>query len=288
MNKLAFLPLCFLLAGCSSPVNENPVKSKTDSSKAEESSIQESSMVIIPMSYKVLFIGNNFTHYNDLEKVSKEIATSAGLDFDADRVAISAHHLYEYATAGDEGAKEIASKLEATQYTHIILQEHSTYPVSNYGGFLSGARSLAETIKAKQPNADIRLYQTWGFQNMVGNYGDSIATCEQALCKAYQDCAKALDLKIHYVGKAFTKWIQDYPTQSPYYSGDNKHPSFLGTYLSGLIHVKSLTGVDLSKVTYQGKQGRYNNYGETYVSDTNKANLIQVAEKIYKDYGTNY
>lgn len=280
MNKrlLLFLP-SLALGACSSPVNEHP------SSRLSSRSSSESSSEVTPKSYNVLFIGNSFTHYNDLEVVSQNIATNLGIDFTAERIAISAHHLYEYANPEDEGAKLIAAKIAGKSYTHIILQEHSTYPVSNYNLFLEGARSLVQTFRENQPGADIRLYQTWAFQNMVGKYGDSIAACEEALCRAYQNAATTLGVEVHYVGKAFTKWLESGNSTSPYYSGDNKHPSYLGTYLSALIHVKSITGTSLSPLTYQGEKGKFNAYGETYVSDEDKTKLIQTAEFIYDTYG---
>lgn len=286
MRKVLTLPLLTLslgfLASCGSMVDEHP-KSRSSGETSSEESSEET-----PKTYKVLFIGNSFTHYNDLDIVSQEIGRSAGLDISCDRVAISAHHLYEYADDNDEGAKLINEKLNNNSYTHIILQEHSTYPVSNYNSFLNGATALVNKIKAKAPDSEIRLYQTWGFENMVGNYGSSIAECENRLCEAYKNVAKALDIKIHYVGKAFTKWLETNSSISPYYSGDNKHPSFLGTYLAGLMHVVSLSGVNLDKVTYQGEKGTYNNYGETYVDDSTKNAAIVVAKNIYQNYGINY
>ena len=281
MKKILIFPLLMsslgILAACGSPVNEHPSKKTSESSD------------VTPKSYKVLFIGNSFTWYNDLDVVTQAMGISAGIDITCDRVAISAHHLYEYATDGDEGAIQIEEKLNNNTYTHIILQEHSTYPVNNYQGFLEGATNLVSKLKAKSPDSVIRLYQTWGFQNMVGNYGSTIEECENNLCTAYQNVAKALNLKIHYVGKAFTKWLKEHANGlSPYYSGDNKHPSFLGTYLSGLIHLASLTGVDLANVTYQGTQGQFNPYGEIYVDDSSKASAIEVAKYIYQTYGINY
>ena len=288
MRKFPFL-LCFLtlpLMGCSSPVNEHPKSRSTPSSSEPE--IVSSEEPILPM--KVLFIGNSFTFYNDLDAVTEALGKDLGLDISCDRVAIGAHHLYEFATSGDDGYNQIQAKIEANQYTHIIIQEHSTYPVSNYSTFLKGATDLVANLRVHQPAADIRLYETWGFENMVTNqYGSTIQECEQRLFEAYRNAGKALSLKVHYVGRAFSKYLTDNPSDtSLYYSVDNKHPSFLGTYLSGLIHLRSLANVNLSKVAYQGKQGHMNSYGETYVSENDKAKLISAATSTFSQYGTSY
>ena len=276
-----------MLMGCSS-IAPNPHPTPKTSEESTESSPSEESSET-PKSYKVLFIGNSFTYYNDLDKVTEEIGKSIGVDITCDRVAIGAHKLIEFATDGDDGANQIAQKVNNNDYTHIIIQEQSTLPLSNYSQFLDGATKLVGQLKEKEPNAEIRLYQSWGYQNMVdAKYGNTIAECENKVCDAYKKVGKALDLKIHYVGKAFTKWLNDNPDVSPYYSKDNKHPSFLGTYISGLMHVASLTGKNLSGVTYQGEQGKYNDYGETYINDTNKTKAINLANYIYQTYGINY
>ena len=292
--KLILFPILStsLFACGGSPVNEHPTPKTSESEKSSEveSPIESSteSEEVTPKEYKVLFIGNSFTFYNELDVVSEAIGKNLGLNITCERVAASSYHLYQHADSSDDYGKQIEEKIQKNTYTHIIMQEHSTYPVNNYNGFLSGATQLYNKLKQYQPNASISLYQTWGFQNMVGSYGSDIPACEQSLCEAYQKCAKALDIKVHYVGKAFTKVYKENSNINLYYS-DNKHPSYSGTYLAALVHLMSITNVDVRDVTYQGIEGKTTNVGEVSYIDDDKADILRnAAYNIVKTYGTNY
>lgn len=281
MKKSLILLAVPALIGCNSLVNEDP--SFKPSATSEEVSIDYNE------EYKVLFIGNSFTYYNDLDQITSKLAESMGFTkFSADRVACGAYHLSQFADGNDEYGKQVEEKIKNNTYTHIIMQEHSTSPVSNYDSFLSGATALLTKLKTYQTSAKISLYETWGFNNMVGTYGATIPECELALMNAYKNCAKALKLGVHYVGRGFSKVYQEHSSINLYYVEDNKHPSFSGSYLSGLIHLASLTGADVRTATYHGVKDTYNTYGETYVSDEDATILKEVAYNVYNQYGTNY
>ena len=210
------------------------------------------------------------------------------VNFTTERVAASSYKLSQHADANDPVGKQVEEKLKNNSYTHIIMQEQSTLPLSNYDSFLGGARALLTKIKTYQPTAKVSLYQTWGYNNMVGNYGSSIPECETALFNAYKKCAKELNIGVHYVGRAFTKSYQEQSAINLYYSGDNKHPSFKGTYLAGLIHLGSLTGADVRETTYRGVEGSTNQYGETYINNEEATALKDIANNVLNQYGTNY
>ena len=301
--SLSFLSM--LLFGCNnSLVDENPTKKSSTESSSESSesmtsssSISESesesesssSEIDLDKPHKILFIGNSFTFYNDIDQVTEAIGKNLGLTITCEKVATSAYHLSQHASDVDDESTLISQKLKNTNndYTRIIMQEHSTSPVSNYNSFLQGATDLKAKINQYQPNAKISLYETWGFQSMADSYNKTIPECEQLLFEKYNQCGKALNLDVNYVGRGFTKVYQTYPTINLYYSGDNKHPSFMGTYLASLIHIMSITGVDVRNCTYVGTQGSYNAYGETYVNSENATILKNIAYDVVTQYGTN-
>jgi hypothetical protein len=71
-----------------------------------------------------------------------------------------------------------------------------------------------------------------------------------------------MKVKVCNVGKAFTAMYQKYPqmltagttdnTFNIYYSEDNKHPSYLGAFLSACVHVATILNVDPRISTYTG------------------------------------
>ena len=274
--KLSILSCIPFLFACSpSLVNEHPVKHTTgEDVPLSEDEIKE----ILSKEYKVMFIGNSFTYYNDIDKITESIGKDLGMKITCEKVAVGSHHLYEHAQSDDETGKIIEQKLQTNSYTHVILQEHSTYPVSNYTKFLEGATQLKQKINQYQPKADIRLYETWGFQSMADSYttSKSIPDAEQLLFEKYRECANELSLKVHYVGKGFTKAYQEYKNINLYNAEDSKHPSYMGTYLASLIHIASLTGLDVRTCNYNGN-----------ANEENATVLKSVAYETVKKYGVN-
>ena len=287
INLITLPLLSIMLFGCSkSPVNEHPTKTSHSEEPSEEPS-EESIEDITEKEFRVLFIGNSFTYYNDLDQMTENLGKSLGLNITCDKVATGSYHLYQYADENNSYGQQVTEKLSNNQYSHVIIQEHSTSPVGDYNSFLSGATSLKAKIKQYQPNAEIRLYETWGFTSMATNYKKTIIECEEMLCEAYQKCGKELKLGVHYVGRAFSKAYTEQPSINLYYT-DDKHPSFAGTYLSGLVHLASITGVDIREVTYVGVEGTQNAWGETYITNENATLLKNIAYSVYTQYGTSY
>lgn len=277
---VSFLPM-FLFSCADSMVDENPTKKSSTESSSSESSVPSSSSSLDPeeekkKTHKILFIGNSFTHYNDIEQVTEAVGKSLGLNITCERVATSAYTLADHVNDFNN-EQTIAQKIKnsSNAYTHIILQEHSTTPLTSYSSFLQAATTLKSNINQYQPNAKISLYETWGFQSMADARNKTIPECEEMLFTAYNNCGKALNLNVNYVGRGFTTVYQTYPEINIYHT-DNKHPSFAGTYLASLIHIMSITGIDVRDCTYVGS-----------VSNENATKLKNVAYNVVTQYGTN-
>jgi hypothetical protein len=141
------------------------------------------------------------------------------------------------------------------------LQEQSTRPLNNYNAFLSAAQSLQQTINQTQTNCQIYLYATWGYEEAATSRNQTIPAMEADLRAAYQNAANTMKVKVCNVGKAFTAMYNQYPqmltagtadsTFNIYYS-DNKHPSYIGAFLSACVHVATILNVDPRLSTYTG------------------------------------
>lgn len=239
------LSALLLLASCSySPTHVGRTftfspEETSSSSKAEKSS------------YKILFIGNSFTYYNDIDDVCESLGQSLGMDISCHKFAVGSQKLAQSADPENELGAQIAADLEAHHdYTDIVLQEQSTTPLSSYSSFLSGVAKLQKKIQATQDNADIHLYETWGYSDMSGGY-ESIRAGEEALREAYRKAGSVLEIDVSYVGKAFTYVLENHPEINLYW-GDNKHPSFAGTYLSAATQLCAISGIDVRASTFHG------------------------------------
>ena len=229
--------------------------------------------------YKVLFIGNSFTFYNSLDDLTQKIATNIGIKMTCKAYTQSSHSLLEDADPNDALGKQIFSDLKTNQYTDIILQDKSNYPYNHYSDFKNGVKAMKDKITPLQPNADLHIYETWGYNSE--NLTEPIPDIEATIKKNTDMVAKAYNLSVVYVGQAFTYVYENHKNINLYHPSDNKHPSYLGTYLSALVHVASLTGKHVNNVTYQGEYGKTNEYGQvTFVDEVTRNTLIEVAERI--------
>lgn len=229
--------------------------------------------------YKVLFIGNSFTFYNSLDVLTQKIAQNLGINMTCKAFTQGAHSLLEDTDPDDSLGKQIFADLKVNQYTDIILQDKSNYPYNHYSDFKNGVKGMKEKIVPLQENADLHLYETWGYNSE--NLTAPIPEMEATIKKNTDMVAKAYNIHAIYVGQAFTYVYENHTNINLYHPSDNKHPSYVGTYLSALVHVASLTGKSVKNVTYQGEYGKTNEYGQvTFVDEATKNTLIDVAERI--------
>lgn len=199
---------------------------------------------------KILFIGNSFTYTFDIDQLFAKVAQGAGKSVVVERITIGAHNLSQFADPQDKGGAQVEAALSASRdYEIIVLQEQSTRPVTNYDLFLEGARSPQKEIEQTQDHCQIYLYATWGFPAEAN--GRTIPEMEAALRTAYADAAKELDIKVSNVGTAFTAVCQEHP-EIGLYSGDQRHPSYAGAYLSACVHAATLLGIDPRESNFDG------------------------------------
>ena len=229
-------------------------------------------------SYNVLFIGNSFTFYNSLDVLTAKIATNIGIDMKCKAITMGAHSLLEDSDPNDSLGKVIDADLKKNQYTDIVLQDKSNYPYNHYTEFRNGVAAMSEKISSTQPNAKKYLYETWGYNSE--NITIPIPEMEDTIRYNSKMVGKRYDLTVVYVGQAFTYIYENHKDLNLYHQ-DNKHPSYIGSFLSALIHVATITGKHVDKVTYQGEYGVINDYGqETFVSEKTLKILKDTAEMV--------
>lgn len=193
---------------------------------------------------KVLFIGNSFTYYSDMEKIVYELASKAGLNVSAQRVSAGAYTLEKLADPNDKVGALVHWALETNDdYDVIVLQEQSTRPITNVDKFRKGVQSLVSLIRKKQKNCRIYLYETWGFPAGATIVGLDVPQMEAKLYESYTTVANELDLTVCPVGKAFLKVYTEHP-EIELYNPDGRHPSPEGSFLAACVHAAKILGID--------------------------------------------
>ncbi|MCD8372935.1 MAG: leucine-rich repeat protein [Clostridia bacterium] len=204
---------------------------------------------------KVLFIGNSFTYYREMPDLFANIANAAGQTVIAESVTVGSHTLTQFADETDEYGKQVADKLDAySDYDAVVLQEQSTTPINNYDEFYSAVEALKTKINKTQDDCEIYLYSTWGYTSLAESLNCTIPEAEAKIRAAYEKCADALDLKVSYVGKAFTAAYEDYSGTINLYADDDKHPSYEGAFLSACVHAATILNIDVRISTYESTQ----------------------------------
>ncbi len=203
-------------------------------------------------SYRVLFVGNSYTYYNDLWDLFTQAGESLGYTITADHVTQGGYYLDQYLNKKDEFGIQLMQCFSKNTYDAVFIQEQSTNAIQNYERFEDGVKGLDEMIRAN--GAKTILYQTWGRQeNSPTLYALNLTnkSMTEGLIAAYDKAAAAIDAPVSPVGAAFYD-VYTTHEEIELYDPDTSHPSLAGSYLSAMCHLAAFTGADVRKVTFDG------------------------------------
>ena len=201
--------------------------------------------------YNILFIGNSYTHYNDMpEKIFEKIIQDAGYKATVTRLTKGSQYLYDSANPADELGKQINASLKNKKYDFVVLQGQSASPILYPETFYTGVRNMVEKVRAN--GATPILYETWGYQtgnkNLTLN-GLTNETMTWGLAAGYEAIGRELGIPVAYAGLAFYD-IYTHHSEIELYDDDKTHPSATGSYLAAMTIFATITGVDPTTLTY--------------------------------------
>ena len=192
--------------------------------------------------YRILFIGNSYTHYNTMPtELFLPIAGAAGYKVKVDTVTRGSYTLQKFADPNDTYGAKVHAALQDNKYDYVIIQEQSSRPATDPALFYDGARALDKLIK--ENGAKTVLYATWGYQTGNANLDKNGLTNETMtwkLAAAYTAISEELDALIAYAGLAFFDVSSN--TDVNLYDADQTHPSKEGSYLAALTIFSTIFG----------------------------------------------
>ncbi len=187
----------------------------------------------------VLFIGNSHTYFNDLPGLFEGLATAG----------YHGVHIRESTVGG--ARLEDHTKFSQTHdliierdWDHVVLQEHSLYPVIEYwreNSFYPSARELDALITGTDSHTT--FFMTWGWEDAEGPYCvfehcspkfDGFLDMNSYMFAAYSAIAFELDALLVPAGRAWAAAISVDPTL-PLWNADGYHPSLEGSYLAACL-----------------------------------------------------
>lgn len=185
---------------------------------------------------RVLFIGNSYTHVNNLPSVLTDLAASQNQRLECRMHAPGGAQFFNHLLN-----EEVLSLIQEGDWDFIVLQGQSQEVAFPDGQFFSqvypDAKGLDSLAKAYNPDARVLFYMTWGYR-----YGDEMncpyyppfctfETMGERLKANYTLMASDFHSDVAPVGAAWLRsWRQD--STVVLHSSDNSHPNMNGTYLA--------------------------------------------------------
>ena len=245
-------------AGATTAAPANPTTEPTTEPSAEATTVPEDSPkdptpLDKSKTYRILFIGNSYTHYNTMPtELFGPIARAAGYNVIVDKVVKGSYTMQSFADPTDTYGAQVHAKLKSgTKYDFVVIQEQSSRPVSDPALFYDGARALDQLIKAN--GAKTVFYATWGRKtghSILSTMGWTNETMTWDLAAKYTAIAEELDAKIAYAGLAFYD-IYAGNKGVNIYNDDKSHPSLEGSYLAALTIFAEIFGISPIGITFR-------------------------------------
>ena len=212
-------------------------------------------------SRKVLFIGNSYTYFNDLDVVLEKMALTAEPQIKINTSSITRGGANLQYHDSNPKTEEMLAK---ENWDLVILQNHSLSTIEDPKAFCEYTTKMAKRVfehKAKPV-----FYMTWARENKP----EMIDT----ISKAYTEAGRNNNAYVAPAGLAWAKCKKLYPDM-PLYTDDKSHPKPHGTYLTACVFYATLTG--------QSPEG-LSNADLKEVTDEDKLKLQKIAFETVQEY----
>lgn len=202
----------------------------------------------------VLFVGNSYTHSNDLPKMIADLALSAGDTLIFDTYAPGGFTLEQHSTD-----PLVLGMIDLGTWDYVVLQEQSqrpAFPIDDVeDGVFPYAKILSDHIRSKNPCGETIFFMTWGRKNGDADncpFYPPICTFEgmnDKLRERYEIMADRNDAMLSPVG-AIWKAVRTSNPSIELYVSDESHPSLTGTYLAACSFYTTIFQNDAFTTTF--------------------------------------
>ena len=194
---------------------------------------------------EILFVGNSYTHYNDMPALLLALAEDADVPVEIDAYTVGGAKLVEHA---DNDA--VHRKLAERDWDFVVLQAHSLEVFRNRDGFDEAMDDLA--AEAAELGAEPVTFETWARReghNVLRWYDLTPDTMQDTLLAAYRDVAERNDARLAPVGEAWRRVHATHPDAGLHLS-DGSHPSVAGSFLTACVFLNVLLDEHCSESSF--------------------------------------
>lgn len=183
---------------------------------------------------RVLFVGNSYTHYNDMPGLFQKIAESKGEKVITEMDARSSHTFKMHSRR-----PELFEHIRKSKWDYVVLQGFSR-ELSFSKEYMDTAsvpyfEMILDSVYANNPCTKVLLYMTWGYRIGFAEREeiDSYEKMSDAVRNGYEYLARKYDLAIVPVGDVYrqVKANEDVSLFPCLYQKDDQHPSVFGSYV---------------------------------------------------------
>ena len=168
---------------------------------------------------RILFIGNSFTHANDLPGMLIAMMATKGIGLETKQVTPGGCTLKKHWEDGNA-----IQVINEGNWDYVIIQEQSQMPVFQPPVTLKYAALLAGA--AAKTGAKPVFYLTWAYRDKP--------EMQAGLTKTYMRAGKDANCLVAPAGVAWEGVRKKYP-RIPLHAKDGKHPSVQGSYLTACV-----------------------------------------------------
>ena len=183
-------------------------------------------------SLSILFIGNSFTHMNDMPSIFSKIAVSKGKAIHVEKNTQAGASFRVHTTRMD-----MFDKINSRKWDYIVLQGYSR-ELSHPKEYIDTAtipyiNQIIDTIRNNNACTNLYFYNTWGYKKGFAEREDinTYEKMQDSIINGYKYISDFYNIPIVPVGMVWRKVINTHPELNLYVE-DEAHPNRLGSYLS--------------------------------------------------------
>lgn len=189
----------------------------------------ENSSTINPM--KILFIGNSYTHYNNMPELFEKLAKSKKIKIDVEMNARSNHTFKMHCQR-----PEMFETIRSQKWDYVVLQGFSRELMYEKEiidtASLPYFKQILDSVYSNHSCTNVLLYMTWGYKNGFINGTDTLNYDDMSnrVKNGYEYLSDLFNLSIVPIGQVWKSFRKNSP-EIEIYQEDGQHPNLLGSYL---------------------------------------------------------
>jgi hypothetical protein len=195
---------------------------------------------------KVLFVGNSYTHMNNMPKMFDKIATDAGMDVIVEKCAQSGASFQVHSQR-----PELYEAIKKRKWDYVILQGYSrelTFEPNHIDtATVPFINKLTDSIYQNNACTNVLFYMTWGYEEgfLEREETDTYLKMATRIEEGYRYLGDRYNLPVVPVGMVWKQVKMEKCLDL--YAPDRAHPSKTGSYLIASTFFESIFGVEQEK-----------------------------------------